>query len=232
MSYFFCPVDLSVDTSFILEGDLAHHIGNVRRIKKGEEIELQDPRERRFIVRVDAVAKRSVTITPLSEVTLPATPKHRVILLQSYVSEQNIDLILQKATELGTNKIVLFQAEHSPHTIPTDRLAHKLERWSDILRSACEQSGRPALPTLQISDSLAHALTHAEGTLVALDQAGDEMPAAEKISLIVGPEGGLSKTEIALLKNHSALFTRIGEYTLRSETAAIASLAVARYLAH
>lgn len=230
MSFFFSPVELTRGVSVVLEGDAAHHIGTVRRIRQGEEIQLQDPRERRFLVRVDVASKRSVTITPLSELSVPAAPAHSVILLQALVSEQNIDLILQKATELGTKKIVLFQGERSPHTIPADRLSHKLARWIDISRNACEQSGRPTLPTLHVVSSLREALIHAEGVLVALDESGGAFPSADKVTLAVGPEGGLSEQEFSLLKNQSGVFAQIGAYTLRSETAAIAGLAVTHHL--
>ena len=227
MSFFFCPADLALGTSVELEGDIAHHIGTVRRIKKGEEIQLQDPRMRRFLARVDAVTKRSVTITPLSEITLPPETAHTVTLIQALVSEQNIDLILQKATELGAQKIVLFQSEHSPHSIRTDRLPHKLDRWTEIARNACEQSGRPSLPLIIVTPSLTDALEDAAGVIVVLDQSGDAFPNPQTLTLIVGPEGGLSEGEISLLKNRSALFARISAYTLRSETAALAGLASA-----
>ena len=226
MSFFFCPVELEVGTPVVLDGDTAHHIGTVRRMKPGEELELQDPRGARFSARVEAVVKRSLTILPLAAAPIPAPARASITLLQALISEQNLDLILQKATELGAVKVVLFPAEHSPHRLVDDRLAHKTDRWNQIIRNACEQSGRPVPTELIVTDSLEDALAHRGGTVILLDEHGSSTHTSEDSTLIVGPEGGLTDSEKALAHDVGATTMAVGPYTLRSETAAIAGMTI------
>lgn len=187
----------------------------------GEEIEVQDTTPSRFRAEVVAADKQSLTIRPIEAISLPIPPAHSTTLLQAFISEQNIDLILQKTTELGVTHIVLFHSEHSPHMIPAERLAHKKERWQQILINACEQSGRPTLPTLIIVNSLGEALEHITGALVLLSETGSSVKPTGDTTIVVGPEGGLSGGEISSLKKMGAVEIKLGPYTLRSETAAI-----------
>jgi 16S rRNA (uracil1498-N3)-methyltransferase len=149
-----------------------------------------------------------------------------VTLLQAYIAEQKLDLVLQKATELGAAHIVVWQAEYSPHEISSERMMHKYERFVAIMRNACEQSGRPAVPTLTFVPSLEKALTDATHiTPVCLDAGGTAPLPAGDCSLIVGPEGGFSEAERALCVQKNIPVHALGTYTLRAETAAIAGLA-------
>jgi len=228
MSFFFCEENLSIGTEAAIGGETAHHLLAVRRVKSGEEIEMQDAAGKRFRTTVKQVSKRELVVEPLEELALPPLPAIEATLLQANIAEQKLDLILQKATELGAARIFIWQAEHSPHAIPAERMAHKLERWNAILRGACEQSGRPAPPELQIHASLQEALEAANAAIVMLDESGSktlaEIPAEKKIALVVGPEGGFTESEKNILR--TATSARLGNYTLRAETAAIAGLAV------
>lgn len=233
MSFFFCEGTLSIRTEAAIGGETAHHLLAVRRVKAGEEIELQDAARRRFRTTVKKVTKRDLTIEPLEEIALPHLPLVEATLLQTNIAEQKLDLILQKATELGVARIFIWQAEHSPHAIPTERMAHKLERWRAIMRGACEQSGRPVPPQLQVCASLQEALETANAPVVMLQESATrtlaEIPVEKNVALVVGPEGGFAESEKNILR--TATSARLGNYTLRAETAAIAGLGVLATLA-
>jgi len=228
MSFFFVDEKLSLGAPAHIGGEAARHIGAVRRARRGEEIELQDPSGTRFVARVDQIGTRTIVVMPLGIAELPRSPKRHVTLLQAHISEQKLDLVLQKATELGAASIVIWQAEYSPHTISPERMAHKLERFRAILRNACEQSGRPTLPELMFTASLAEALEKRTRCL-RLDAGTSQFAPsdADVAALIVGPEGGYSPTERALCESRAIPAASIGTYTLRAETAAIAGLSLA-----
>lgn len=226
MSFFFIDSMLEPGIPATITGETAHHIGTVRRMKAGTEIMLQDPSGARYLVRIESSGKRELVVLPLSPAPIPAPPQRRVSLLQAHIAEQKLDIVLQKATELGAARIIVWQAEHSPHEIAAERIAHKRERFTAIMRNACEQSGRPNVPELIFADSLATALADTGSTQhILLDAAGtDTIVYADNIALIVGPEGGFSDTERELCAQRSIPILSIGAYTLRAETAAIAGL--------
>lgn len=227
MSYFRIDTILRVNEKASLEGEAARHMRDARRVKVGEEIEVQDPVPKRYLARVLGVSREGVSILPFAEVPLPDKPKAHLTLVQALISEQNLDLILQKATELGVGHVVLFSASNSPHRIPAERLLHKSARWQKIMEAACEQSGRATPPFLSFGDIIDDALDFVHGPLYLLQQHAPPLrPTEEDLSgLIVGPEGGLTEKEVACALSRGAIPASVGLYTLRAETAAIAGVA-------
>jgi 16S rRNA (uracil1498-N3)-methyltransferase len=226
MSFFFVETPLIIGTRTEISGEVAHHISGVRRMKVGDLLELQDSAGTRFIAQIDEVQKRALVVTPLREGGVPLGPHRDVTLLQAYIAEQRLDLILQKTTELGAARIIVWQAEHSPHEIAADRIGHKTERFVAILKNACEQSGRPDVPALSFAASLEVALEMIAGeTPVLLDAGGTSDLHVGPLALIVGPEGGFSNAERYLCDTRQIPTLSLGTYTLRAETAAIAGLA-------
>lgn len=228
MSYFQCEGTFAVGKEAVISGETFTHIAQARRVKVGEMIEVQDSVPRRFEAEVARVEKRELVILPKIELPLPPGPKKEVTLLQAYVSEQKLDFILQKTTELGVAHLVLFPSENSPHGIAGDRLEHKQERWKKILVSSCEQSGRPIPPEITIVPSIGDALKLVRGDLFLLDQEGGVPPKsnAGDTTLAVGPEGGFTDGEKGSLKNTGAAPISMGPYTLRAETAAVVGVGV------
>lgn len=235
MNYFHCDATLSLHEHTDVTGATARHIRDSRRMKVGDEIIVQDTVPRRYRATIVQCDPRSITIEPIAEIVLPHEPIRHVTLLQALISEQNIDLVLQKTTELGVASIVLFDADHSPHTFKTDRTDHKIERWNNILLAACEQSGRVEPPHLSLTSSLDEALRAIDGACVLLDENGDrwetlclatlgDTGSPTSIALIVGPEGGLSEAEKDKARAYGARLVKIGPYTLRAETAAVAGI--------
>ena len=209
-----------------IDGEAARHIRDSRRMKAGDEIEIQDATPARYKARIVELAKSAVIVEPFEEMVLPCEPSKQITLLQALIAEQNINMVLQKVTELGVSHIMLFQAERSPHMVKADRLEHKLTRWQRILESACEQSGRTNPPSLTVVNTLNDALEHMQGTLVLLEHTAPITPPIGDVTLVVGPEGGLTDTEKnAVLAIPQVTTLSIGTYTLRAETAAIAGVA-------
>jgi 16S rRNA (uracil1498-N3)-methyltransferase len=146
-----------------------------------------------------------------------------------------MDLVIQKATELGVARIAPLFTERVDVKLQGDREAKKLQHWQQILISACEQSGRSVLPELLPPQSLADWLPRSGASLdVVLCPARSQelaltLPESRKLRLLVGPEGGLSDEEIdtAIAGGFQAM--QLGPRVLRTETAPLAAMSILQH---
>ena len=154
-----------------------------------------------------------------------------ITLIQGLSRSEHMDLTIQKATELGITEIIPVSCERSIG-MKDDRALKKIERWNQIAISACEQSGRNCLPLLHQISRLDDALgrVHAgiklvldPGASTGITQIGQN---AASISILSGPEGGLSDAELAVATREGYNRIRFGPRILRTETAAPALVAV------
>lgn len=163
----------------------------------------------------------------------PTNPPAARILAIALGEPSRMDLVIEKATELGASRIEVFRAERSQVAAAT---AARLERWARIARSACEQCGRTTPPTIEPRKDLAALLEAREPgeTMLVASPTGARLAealaacgagVATRLALVVGPEGGLSALELARLVERGAIPVSLGPRTLRFETAALAALA-------
>jgi 16S rRNA (uracil1498-N3)-methyltransferase len=160
--------------------------------------------------------------------TDPGAPR---ILAVALADPVRLDLVVEKATELGASEIRPFRAARSQlATVP----AARLERWRRIARAACEQSGRTVPPSIAPATTFAGLLDATSGpqpTFVFLPESNPRPPepflarARDGAIVVVGPEGGLTDDEVGALLGRGALRVGLGPRVLRVETAAIAALA-------
>lgn len=229
MSYFLYPEKIHIGTPATLAKEEAAHLLLSRRVKVGEQVEIQDITPSRFLCVITQLGKKEVTFNPLSQVTLPAAPMRTVHVYQALTAEQTLHTIIQKLTELGVQSLHIFPSKHSPGKISNQ----KLPRWQRISLEAAKQSGRP-LPLhirLYPQPLVPRTSTHAA---VSLSQhAHDPLPALlsktstnSPIDLWIGPEGGWSPEEIEGFTHAKIQAANLGPYTLRAETAAIAATAI------
>jgi 16S rRNA (uracil1498-N3)-methyltransferase len=224
-------VDEDVGEEIVLEGERAHQIANVLRLRPGEQITLvRNNVESRVViesvdpdeVRGRCISKRAVDVEPRVHLTL-ALP-----ILRGDRTEE----VIEAVTQLGVSRIVPFVSVRSVVRSLPDA---KRERWARVAREAAETARRGRIPTIDQPrewDRLFDALD--APVLVAwesevLVKLHDAVPDAAQLSLVIGPEGGLSMEEIALARERSAVTVSLGPRNLRSETAAIA--AVSRVMA-
>ncbi len=237
MSYFFAPTNLELDQDITVTGEEAHHIMNVRRVKVGETIKLQGPDERRFRAVVTNVLKRSIELHVDSEVKVPREPRIHIHLFQACTKEKTIDIILQKGTELGVEKIHFFQSENSPQQL-LDGRAEKLERWNSIALEATKQCDRVRAPEIEIVGdeeqleeliaSMNHFYIAEAGAKKSLTHMASEIPKLLGLSvgICIGPEGGLTEPELTFFsKSTNAVMAHLGPRTLRASTAAPIAIA-------
>ena len=227
---------LEVGAEIALPEAQSHYLKNVLRLKPGAALFLFDG-----IRALDYEAELVANGKKLSARIVAATPNTTESPLDSEIIQgvargDHLDWTLQKTTELGVNRITLFNAERTQTPVKATQLQKKMNHWRGVAVSACEQSGRALLPTITFHPTLAQALeaTNAECRLL-LDFNGPSItsalnPPQAAVSILLGPEGGLNPAEIDLATSRGFSPVNLGPRVLRTETAAASALSIAQSL--
>lgn len=216
-----------------LDKKASHHLTNVLRMREGDEITLFNGDGRRYRSQFKLQGRNTSAFVEDASNTDPE-PVVRVNLIQGVSRGDRMDWALQKAVELGVNKIVPVYCERSMKALDSKRLSKKLLHWHGVVISACEQSGRCYIPKLSDPTSLQNYLTTHDksSTSFVLHPESDTSlnsrlsTDTKELSVLIGPEGGLTENEISLAE--SALFTsaHLGPRVLRTETAGVTALTI------
>jgi 16S rRNA (uracil1498-N3)-methyltransferase len=224
-----------------LSDDESHHLLHVLRVKVGQKIEVFNGEGGTGIASVETTGRDAVTVRILERAE-QKRPGVQFALIQALPREQKMDLIIQKATELGASEILPVTTEHAVVQLKQDRSEGKRERWEKIALNAAKQCGTAWLPKISTAQSLPAFLSghrHFDALLVcALDentrpirdalQSIKSRPMAS-VGVLVGPEGDFSAAEMESIRAAGAIPVSLGGSVLRSETAAIYALSVLRY---
>ena len=218
-----------------LEPAAAHHLSKVLRMQAGRELVLFNGKGGEFTGSIHEVTKKNVTVL-VAEPSADNRESPLVLELAIGVSRgDRFDYVLQKATELGVTKITPLITERTEVRMGGERQDKLMERWQQIIVSACEQCQRNLLPVLaapvQIADWLPQV--NAELRFVLHHRDSQSLPAEQKpqsVALLVGPEGGLSDDEIAQAKTQNFNALTLGPRVLRTETAPLAAISLVQYL--
>lgn len=235
MRRFLVP-DLSAEsTELTLDGDLYRHLVTVLRLKPGAIVNLQSADGACCRATISAIADRTVTLSLDEWSTEDRRSPLRIELYQGMPKGDKLELIIQKATELGVSRIIPFPASRSVTRIPEARLPERIARWQKIAAEAARQSGAVA-PVIAPAPNLATALAgcHCDMRLIPWEEAAPgtlhqlllSAPTPESIALLVGPEGGFPTEEVATARTHSFQTISLGPRILRTETAGLALTAV------
>ena len=220
----------------LLNADDTHHVLHVMRMRKNDEIEVVID-EKLYLCRLENTNPLSVVI--IHEISSDVELKEDVTLLFALTKGDKIDLVVQKATELGVKKIALIQSERTVVKYDEKDIDKKIARYQKIAKEASEQSHRLVIPEILGVYNLKKLPQEAFSDLnyVAYEKDANDTKGAftnltkgKSISVMVGPEGGFSEEEINLLTKQGFIRTSLGKRILRAETAAIYALSVIGYL--
>jgi 16S rRNA (uracil1498-N3)-methyltransferase len=211
----------------VIRGERAHQIANVLRLKAGEEITLVRNGVESNVV-LDSVDADQVRGRCISKRAVDAEPRVRLTLALPILRGDRTEEVIEAVTQLGVSRIVPFVSTRSIVRSLPDA---KRKRWTKVAREAAETARRGRIPAIdepRAWDGLFDALD--APVLVAWEsevhvKLRDAVPDTTQLSLVIGPEGGLSMEEIALARGHGAVTVSLGARNLRSETAAIAAAA-------
>lgn len=218
-----------------LEESASHHLSKVLRMQAGRELILFNGAGGEFAASIHEVNKKHVIVN-VQEHSIDNRESPLELELAIGISRgERFEWVLQKATELGVTKITPLITERTEVKVNGDRQEKMHDRWQHILISACEQCQRNVLPQLfapiQISDWLAQVNSDLRFVLHHRDSQGlpaDKTPA--RVTLLIGPEGGLSEREIAQSLEQDFKALTLGPRVLRTETAPVAAISLVQYL--
>jgi 16S rRNA (uracil1498-N3)-methyltransferase len=219
-----------VDSSTVnLDGPEGHHAASVRRVRVGERVQLTDGAGIRARGAVAGIAPKSITVA-IDEVILEELPALKFGLVQALAKGDRDELAIQAATELGASTVIPWQAERSISRWDEAKRAKGVARWQTICDEAAKQSLRAWFPTVQQPLST-ERLSKLSSTLLVLDPTAElsivdaKLPESGEVLLVVGPEGGISESELSLLENAGATRVHLGAGILRTSTAGVAAIA-------
>jgi 16S rRNA (uracil1498-N3)-methyltransferase len=226
---------LAVDARLALPEAAARHVGQVLRMRPGELITLFNGAGGEYDAVIESVERRAVQVRVENFREAERESALALTLAQCVSKGERMDYTIQKAVELGVATIVLLLSARSVVKLDGERWEKKLEHWRGVAISACEQSGRTALPQITPLQKLDAWLAAAgTGPRLVLAPGGrrglKELPPAPAATLLVGPEGGLSDEEIALALHRGFTAIGLGPRVLRTETAGVAALAALQAL--
>jgi 16S rRNA (uracil1498-N3)-methyltransferase len=240
MHRFFLPAEALLSNAPALEGDEAHHCLNVLRNAPGDKIVVFDGRGNEATAQIESADKRRAVLKILHRAKSPSVAC-RLTLAQAVPKGKNMDLIIEKAVELGASAIVPLLSERTVVQLDADELAAKREKWQTVAREACKQCGQNWLPdvALPVSTKVFFEQQRPGGLLLIASLQSDSRPikqvladsisqhgAVRDVTILVGPEGDFTPAEISLAKSNGCQPVTLGPIILRTETAAIYCLSV------
>jgi len=214
------------------------HICNVMRLGEGDPITVFDGQGREYLGEIKEIKKQLILITIRKSLSAAKGKDFSVTLYQAIPKKSKMDFIVEKAVELGVDKIVPVATER---TIPElrDKVQGKTNRWQRIAKAASKQCGRARLPLISTVMDFNSALDEARNNelviLAALDNDAKPLNSILKgispksVALFIGPEGDFSNKEILLAKKNDINICSLGTLVLRVETAAIYALSALNY---
>lgn len=231
----YVPETLHVSGEMRIEGDKAHHLRNVLRLRTGDVAVLFDGGGGEYEARVTATERGSVALAVSARREARRESPLRLELAQAVARGDRMDFAVAKAVELGAHAIQPLFAARGRVKLDGARAEKKRDHWRRVAISAAEQSGRERVPDIRRPRTLKDWLPEAgPGARLVLDpDAGatpGDLPRARNATLLVGPESGLTAAELDAARNAGFTPVRLGPRVLRTETAGPAVLAVLQAL--
>ncbi|HEY9131509.1 MAG TPA: 16S rRNA (uracil(1498)-N(3))-methyltransferase [Dyella sp.] len=229
---------LAVGAELLLPAQAGEHVARVLRLNAGDEIVLFNGDGHDYPARIVSVGKRNVQVNIQAQQAPQNESPLSLTLAQGVARGEKMDLIVQKATELGVARIVPLVTERSEVKLDPARAEKRLAHWQAVAASACEQSGRAHVPEIvpvQALDAWLYSLVDNDALRLALLPEGTlrarelTFPSVGGL-LVVGPEGGLGERDINALIHAGFAGLVLGPRILRTETAGLAALAALQAL--
>jgi 16S rRNA (uracil1498-N3)-methyltransferase len=227
----FLPPDRIAEGRAELTPEARHYLRDVLRLAPGAAVELFDGEGGAWVAEV-LDGFEALALGPRREAR-PALP---LWLLVALAKGEKVDLVVQKATELGATRVLPFEAERSVVRLDAEKGRERAARWRRIAAEAARQCGRADAPEIDPPGPLPAALGSVPGAFlkVVFHPGGTPLPpedAPAGVAAIVGPEGGLTAAELAGCEAAGARRIGLGPRVLRAETAAVVAVALlqARY---
>ncbi len=226
----FHPQPLTANSQLVLDDNAARHVAKVLRLGNGAELILFDGHGGEYPATILEAGKRQLLVELATKQNVDIESPLQVTLAQGVSKGDRMDYTIQKAVELGVSRIAPLDTERSVVNLKGERLDKKMNHWHGVIISTCEQCGRNTVPELLPLQSFDRWLKNdLQGRGLLLDHRAeltvDSIPEISAITLLIGPEGGLSEQERERAFAVGYQGMRLGPRVLRTETAALTALA-------
>lgn len=234
---FYVDIPLALHQQITLPESVFHHWVRVLRAQQGDQATLFNGQGGEYQATLTDIQKKSAQVVLSHFNAVDRTPDYQVTLGQVMSKGDRMDYAIQKATELGVHAIQLLVSERCEMRLKYERDQKKIEHWQQIAIAACEQCGMNRVPQILPPLSLQHWFEQLETQQAELSVNTQRLvlaPAQQPVrisfqlpqsfELLIGPEGGLSETEIELAQSYDFKCWTLGERIFRTETAPVAAL--------
>ena len=241
MQRFFVTHDQVGKDKIRIQGSDVNHMKNVLRMRPGEEVMVSDGNNRQYRCRVEDYPEGEAVLAILEAGLVDTELPSRIYLFQGLPKQEKMELIVQKAVELGVCQVIPVQTRRCVVKLDAKKAAKKVQRWQQIAESAAKQAGRGYIPAVSEVMTFQEALAFSETLdirLIPYELADgmegtrkilDEIRPGQSVGIFIGPEGGFEKEEVGRAVEAGALPITLGKRILRTETAGIAVLSILMY---
>ena len=226
----------------VITGSDVNHIVNVLRMKPGEKVRVSDSAEHAFFCHVEELSQDEVWLHIDEQDELGTEFAHKVYLFQGLPKGDKMELIIQKAVELGVSEIIPVAMKNCVAKLDEKKAANRIKRWQTIAESAAKQSKRTVIPKIEMPVSWKEAYKLAQEMDITLVPYENErgmdatrelisgIKKGQSIGIMIGPEGGFANEEIAMVTEMDKMHCiSLGRRILRTETAGLATLSMLVY---
>ena len=229
--------DIIGEREIILDGENAKHISRSLRSKIGDELVICDGRGMDYKTKIIEITTDTVTAQILESYSCITESPCDITLFQAMPKSDKLELIIQKAVELGVNKIVPVLSEFCVSRPDEKTFRKKLERYNKIALEAAKQCGRGVIPTVENIASYSECLEQmklSESSIMFYEHADSSLrqalaPQKKSLAILIGSEGGFSEKEVELARQNNISICTMGHRILRCETASFYALSAISY---
>lgn len=221
-----------------ITGTDVNHISNVLRMKQGEEVWISDGGKKEYRCAIEAFSQEEVLLHIIYAQEPDYELPSRIYLFQGLPKADKMELIIQKAVELGAYEVIPVETKRCVVKLDGKKAAKKVDRWQQIAESAAKQSKRMLIPNVHQIMTFKEALSYAQSMDIRLipyelakgmQETKEILTAIEpgqSIGIFIGPEGGFEEKEVEAAIEEGAKPITLGRRILRTETAGLAILSV------
>ena len=241
MQHFFVTPSQVKDGKIFVEGSDVNHMKNVLRMRPGEELMVSDGNNFKYLCAVEEYGEGGAVLRILEEMQTDTELSSKLYLFQGLPKQDKMELIVQKAVELGAYQVIPVSTRRSVVKLDEKKALKKVERWQQIALSAAKQAGRGYIPQMADVMSYPEALSYAKKLDVVLipyelaegmketKEIIESIVPGQSVGIFIGPEGGFEAEEIGEAKREGVIPVTLGRRILRTETAAITVLSWLMY---
>lgn len=238
MQHFFVTPSQVGETDIYIEGSDVNHMKNVLRMRYKEELTVSDGDNLKYRCAVERYEEGRAVLKILERMQSDTELSSRIYLFQGLPKQDKMELIIQKAVELGVYQIIPVSTSRCVVKLDEKKAVKKAERWRQIAVSAAKQAGRGYIPEVAPVSSYQEALMQAEKLDVILipyelergmretREIIEEIRPGQSVAVFIGPEGGFEKEEVEQALGCGARAVTLGRRILRTETAGLTALSV------